>query len=41
MPLFSLHYDIDTSVKTIQRAIHCLFSTRGLAGGDDGMGEDI
>lgn len=37
----SNHYDIDTSVKTIQQAIHCLFSAAALAGGDRGIGDGI
>ena len=39
-PVSSNHYDIDTSVKTIQHAIHSLFSTVGLGRGHNGMGED-
>ena len=37
----SNHYDIDTSMKTLQRAIHSLFSAPALAGSNDGMDEDI
>jgi hypothetical protein len=38
----SNHYDIDTSVKALQHAIHSSFSGAGLAGRpSDGMGEDI
>jgi hypothetical protein len=37
----SNHYDIDTSVKGLQHAIHGLFSTAALAGPDDRTDEDI
>jgi hypothetical protein len=37
----SIHYDIDTSVKALQHAIHGLFSTAALAGPNDPMVEDI
>jgi hypothetical protein len=35
------HCENDRSVKTVQRAIHRLFSTTALAGPDDGTGEDV